>query len=483
MSEHKLESSLYTPVPHILIVDDEKDICELLADILEDEGFVPHCAHTGAEALKAITQKLPNLVIQDIWLNDPHYDGLKILDHLKKWHPEIPVIMMSGHGTIETAVQAIKKGAYDFIEKPFKADRLLVMIQRALEACQMARENAELKGLLGLQEELVGESNAVKTLKIEVERLAGSNCRILMTGPFGVGKKTLARYIHSHSSRKRGPFLTLNCLSLEKEDLEKTLWGVEDKSKSFNGFQKGLLERAHGGTLVLEEVSALPKQVQNTLTKVLHDLFLERSQENLKIKVKLDVRIMATSSKDLGGLVKQGLFREDLYHRLKVSSLYIPALKERSEDILPLVYYFTHRLAPSLGKIPCSFDEQASRLLMQASWPGNSRQLRTLVEYLLITYGSSHHEVQISPEHLPLQGEALYAPSESADNANHPPLLVDKKILDLSLKEAREQFERDYLKVQVSRFSGNISQTAEFVGMERSALHRKLRTLDVKRSS
>lgn len=458
----------------ILIVDDEQDICELISDVLRDEGYQTRLANTGKEALDSIADQLPSLVILDIWLNDPDYDGIKLLDHLVQEYPNLPILMMSGHGTIETAVSAIKIGAYDFVEKPFKSDRLLLMIRRAIEAYEMAQENQELRAMLGEIDELIGSSSAVKQLRLDIERIAPTNSRVLITGASGSGKEVVARQIHELSPRHKGAFIMVNCGALTLDTFEEKLFGVEPKADG-TPRKIGLFERAHRGTILLDEITDLPKEIQAKLVRVLHEMAIERVGGTRKIKV--DARVLSTTTQDIQELVQNKVFREDLYYRINVVNIKTPSLAERREDIPTLVYYFSERLGGQLGKTPCQFDEKALALLKGYDWPGNARQLKNVIEHVLILHGQTSDQVLITSEKLPsiLSGKLASGSDEDI------PFTPNSNVLQLPLREARETFEREYLIAQVDRFAGNISQTATFVGMERSALHRKLRNLQVRR--
>ena len=461
--------------PHdILIVDDEPDICELISDILQDEGYQTRSAMTGQEALDALAEQVPSLIIQDIWLNDPNYDGMTILEKVVQEHPGLPVLMMSGHGTIETAVTAIKIGAYDFVEKPFKSDRLLLMIRRAIEAHEMARENQELRAILGDLDELVGNSQTVKQLHLDIDRIAPTNSRILIRGPSGSGKEVIARQIHQKSSRRNAPFITLNCGALTLDTFEEDLFGLEPKS-GHHPRKIGLLERANRGTLLLDEVTELPKEIQSKLVRVLHEMTFERVGGTRKIKV--DVRLISTTTQDIEYLVQEKVFREDLFYRINVVGMSVLSLSERREDIPVLARYFSERLSRHLGKIPCKFDEKTLMLLKSYEWPGNARQLRNVIEHVLILHGHSSEQVLITPDKLP----AILSGTPYESTAEDASITTNSNLLQLPLREAREQFEREYIMLQMERFSGNVSQTASFVRMERSALHRKMKSLQVKR--
>ncbi|MDC0344689.1 sigma-54 dependent transcriptional regulator [Alphaproteobacteria bacterium] len=456
----------------ILIVDDEADILELLSDILKDEGYTTRCALSGQEAIEAIAARQPHLIIQDIWLKDPQFDGLKVLEKVKETHPHIPMIMMSGHGTVETAVKATKSGAYDFLEKPFKAEKLLLLVTRALETAHLTRQLDTLR-----QEAhrapptLNGTSPAVEKLRQLTERVAPSNSRLLITGAPGTGKEMIARYIHKHSPRAQQPFMILNCAMLAPELFEETLFGAENSSGDV--IKTGKLEHAHQGTLLLDEVLDLPLQTQAKLVRTLHDMRFQRVNRERWIDV--DVRIMAATSGNIEDAIKEGHFREDLYYRLNVVPVIMPSLAERQEDIPQLIDAFMEQLAPRNNRTPCRMTDDAIEILQTTSWPGNVTQLRNVVEWILIMHANEKTTTVINPSQLPV-GHVSKRTAGSDDTC------APDNLLKMPLKNAREAFERDYLLAQVKRFSGNISRTAHFIGMERSALHRKLKSLDVKRS-
>lgn len=453
----------------ILIVDDEQDICRLIAETLEDENFETRLAHDGPSALEAIKARRPALVILDIWLGDSRFDGMKVLEYIKKDAPELPVLMMSGHGTIETAVTAIKNGAYDFIEKPFKADRLVVLVSRALEAARLRHENFELsKRSGGAVQGLIGSSSSANQLRQMIERIAPTSSRVLITGPSGSGKEIIARLIHAKSKRKDGPFVLMNCANLSPERFEEELFGREEET----GVRAGLLEKAHRGTLLLDEVSDLPMETQGKIVRALHASNFERLGGTRKVEV--DVRVLASTCRDIKKLVAEGKFREDLFYRLNVVPLKAPSLKERREDIPALVQDLVCRISHSTGLPERRFSGDSLLTLQAYDWPGNIRQLRNVIEWTLIMASDKTIEM-ITPELLP--GEVC---------GETPALLRSEQstnIMSMPLREARENFEKDYLLAQVARFSGNISQTANFVGMERSALHRKLKTLAIDRNT
>lgn len=452
----------------ILIVDDENDIRSLIQGILEDEGYTTRAAAHSTQAYDRIKAKRPALVVLDIWLQGSEHDGLTILKNIKEEHPNIPVIMISGHGTIETAVSAIKEGAYDFIEKPFKSDRLLVMIKRALETAALRKENAALKQKTTKQDiSIIGHSNTIKQFEQILHRVAKTNSRVLLTGEAGSGKEIAARIIHKESDRADHPFMILNCATMRPERLEIELFGstadIEGEAKV------GLLEQAHGGTLLLDEVSDMPLETQGKIVRVLQDQKFQKPGSDSFTHT--DVRILASTNKNLEEEVKEKRFREDLFYRLNVVPIHIPSLRERTQDIPDLVDYFMRSLNKESGLPIQKFSPQALELMKTYSWPGNVRQLRNTVEWAMIM-NTAHAGQNITPAGLPpefKQNNGL----TSINNQNEPSLLF----LDLPLKEARDLFERGYLDAQVKRFEGNISRTAEFIGMERSALHRKIKSL------
>lgn len=450
----------------ILIVDDEPDIRELLSGILEDEGYVTRGAASGEKALKEIAARQPNLLILDVWLGDPQYDGLKILDLIQKTNPELPIVMISGHGTVETAVTAIKKGAYDFIEKPFKTDRLLLTVKRAIETATLRRENRRLKDTLP-PPQMIGKSSAIQSIRKTIEKVAVANSRVLILGAAGVGKELVAQEIHNHSKRAQAPFLVCHCLMNSKDLLEDILFGIEGTPDSSRTL--GLLELAHGGTLFLDEVTELPLETQGKLVRFLHEHSFKRRGGQAQVDV--DVRIFAASKCDIKAAISSGLFREDLYYRLNVVTLTLPPLKDRVEDIPELVNYFVERLSTQAGVLKRQFSDSTLALMQAYSWPGNVHELRNVIERALVF--SPANDNAVTPDELPpeIRGDkaALTTPSGAPD------------FLSMPLREAREYFEREYLLAQVQKFSGNISRTASFIGMERSALHRKLRQLSVER--
>jgi len=456
----------------ILIVDDEADIRELVAGILSDEGYQCRTAGDADGALAAVEQRMPGLVVLDIWLQGSRKDGLEILEILKGRQPELPVVVISGHGNIETAVSALKKGAYDFIEKPFTAERLLVVIARAIEAARLRQENRELKLRAGNDGELIGNSPAINGVRAAIEKIAPTNSRVLIEGPPGSGKEVCARLLHLRSRRSTGPFVVVNAASMAPERMEAELFGVEEKAAGGEGGKIGTLERAHLGTLFIDEVADMPLETQAKILRVLVDQSFERVGGGRRIKV--DVRIVSGTSRDLKAEIAAGRVREDLYHRLNVVPLRMPPLVERREDIPLLARHFMSRLSAASGLPARTVGEDAMAALQAYSWPGNVRQLRNLIEQILIM-APGEAAAPIRASHLP--GDI---------NAEVPRALrpdASEDLMALPLRDARELFERQYLLAQLTRFSRNISRTAEFVGMERSALHRKLKSLGVSGSN
>jgi two-component system, NtrC family, nitrogen regulation response regulator NtrX len=453
----------------ILIVDDEPDIRLLVDGILRDEGYDTRQAGDSDAAVAAFRLRRPALVILDVWLQGSKLDGLGILQTLIREQPQVPVVMISGHGNIETAVAAIQHGAYDFIEKPFQSDRLLLVVKRALEAAQLARENAELRLRAGPETELTGTGHAISQLRAMVEKVAPTGSRVLIHGPAGCGKEVVARMIHARSRRSDGPFVALNCATLNPGRFEEELFGVEaGADPSHQPRRAGVLERAHGGTLLLDEVSDMPMETQGKIVRALQDQAFERIGGSQRVKV--DVRVLSTTNRDLQAEIAAGRFREDLYYRLAVVPLRVPALKERREDVPALAEQFLQRSADSAGIPGRGLSTDALTALQAYEWPGNVRQLRNLMDWLLIMAPGTIADpirADMLPPEISASAPALFNADPSAD------------IMSLPLREARDLFETQYLQAQLLRFGGNISRTAGFVGMERSALHRKLKQLGI----
>ncbi|MFG1344463.1 sigma-54 dependent transcriptional regulator [Xanthobacter autotrophicus DSM 431] len=450
----------------ILIVDDEADIGELVAGILEDEGYSARTARDADSALAALATRRPNLVFLDIWLQGSRLDGLELLNEIKAQHPDVPVVMISGHGNIETAVAAIKRGAYDFIEKPFNADRLVMVAERALETLRLKRELKELKQLAPHGRVLVGRSSAIQQLKATIDRVGPTNSRILIVGPSGSGKELTARLVHATSGRAQGPFVVLNSAAMTPERLDYELFGVAEGEGRET--KRGALDEAHGGTLFLDEIADMPRETQNRVLRVLVEQTFNRVGSNDKVSV--DVRIISSTGRNLEEEIAKGRFREDLYHRLSVVPIRVPPLAERRDDIPDLVDFFIDTISQSTGLPRRPIGEDAMAVLQSHDWPGNVRQLRNNVERLLILAGGDP-EATITAAMLPPDVGALVPTLPNGNGGEH--------LMGLPLREAREVFEREYLAAQINRFGGNISRTAEFVGMERSALHRKLKALGV----
>ncbi len=451
----------------ILIVDDEADIRMLMSGVLRDEGYQTRDAADSDSALAAIQARRPSLVILDIWLHNSRLDGLEILDQIRKDHADLPVVMISGHGNIETAVTAIKKGAYEYIEKPFKADRLLLVVERAIEASRLRRENAELRMRAGGELALVGDSQLANQLRLMIDKVAPTNSRVLIGGPPGVGKEVVARLIHNRSGRSAGPFVPVNCAAMTPEHIEMALFGVEAGVEAPGSPRKtGTFENAHGGTLFLDEVADMPLVTQGKIVRVLQEQTFERVGGHTKVAV--DVRVIASTNRELQEQIVAGRFREDLYYRLNVVPIRVPPLKERREDIPLLVRHFMQMAARSSGLPEREIGDDAMTALQAHSWPGNVRQLRNAIEWMLI----------MAPGDASAKIRADMLPPEILD-ISPAVLRWDRsgEMMALPLRDAREVFEREYLAAQILRFGGNITRTATFVGMERSALHRKLKSL------
>jgi two-component system nitrogen regulation response regulator NtrX len=449
----------------ILIVDDEADIRELVGGILEDEGYVVRYASDSDGALEAFRSRRPDLVLLDVWLQGSRLDGLEILSVVQGIDPTIPIVLISGHGTIETAVSALKRGAFDFIEKPFKSDRLILIISRALESARLRRENMSLRARAVAGDELIGESTVMLQLRAGIEKIAPMNSRVLITGPAGSGKEVIARALHAGSQRADGPFVVISAAAIDPERMESELFGEE--TSEGRPTKIGVFEHAHNGTLLLDEVAEMPMQTQSKILRVLVEQRFRRLGGTSDVTV--NVRVISSTARDLRDAILAGRFREDLFHRLNVVPIRAPALAERRDDVPRLVEHFSKRVAEANGVAKRNFGPEAIAALQAASWPGNVRELRNLVERMLIL-ASGDPNVPIDAAALALDGVGV---GELADRTGL------HQLVSLPLREARELFEREYLAAQITRFGGNISRTAAFIGMERSALHRKLKSLGV----
>ena len=447
----------------ILIVDDERDIRELISEILIDEGYTTRLAGTSEDAMREVTSQPPGLMILDIWLKDSDMDGIDILKKVKSEYPEVPVVIISGHGNIEIAVAAIKQGAYDFIEKPFNIDQLLVVIRRAMETSRLRRENITLRQKDAPVSDLIGSSAGFRALLSQLDKVAKSNSRIMLRGGSGVGKETAARYIHAQSDRAAGPFVVVGCATIEPDRMEEVLFGRESGDQ--NGAQ-GLLEQAHGGVIYFDEVADMPLVTQSKILRVLVDQKFQRVGGNDQIKV--DLRVLSSTSCDLEVEIAERRFREELFHRLNVVPVEVPTLEERREDIPELVEHFVEHFNQTQGLNMRKLSDDAAALLQTLPWPGNIRQLKNVIERVLIL---SDGTGPISADEIPTDTQKSAGANDGGG--------MSANWATLPLREAREAFEREYLITQINRFGGNISKTANFVGMERSALHRKLKSLGV----
>jgi len=453
-------------VSDILIVDDELDIRELISDILEDEGYATRLAGNSDDAMTAVNTEPPALMILDIWLKDSRMDGIDILKAVKTDYPDVPVVIISGHGNIEIAVAAIKQGAYDFIEKPFNIDQLLVVIRRAMETSRLRHENQLLRHQDDSQAEMIGGSTAFRNMVSQLDKVTKSNGRVMLTGPAGCGKEVAARYIHSNSNRSNAPFVTVNCAGVAPERMEEVLFGRETPER---GIEPGLLEQAHSGIIYFDEVADMPVGTQSKILRVLVDQQFLRVGGNDNVTV--DLRVISSTNKDLEQAIEAETFRQELFHRLNVVPIQVPPLEKRSEDIPVLADHFISEFNSAQGLPKRELSEDASALLQTMIWPGNVRQLKNIVERVLILGDGSG----------PIEAHELPGLEETKNDEGR--VILSGALAALPLREARESFEREYLLTQINRFGGNISRTANFVGMERSALHRKLKSLGVVTSS
>jgi two-component system nitrogen regulation response regulator NtrX len=447
----------------ILIVDDEADIRELVAGVLADEGFETRVAANSQQALAALAERRPSLVILDIWLQGSALDGIELLDAMKARDPTLPVVMISGHGTLDTAVAAIKRGAYDYIEKPFQAEQLLLVVRRATETERLRREYQALKERVGYDIELTGTSPQINHVRATLKRVAATGSRVLITGPAGSGKEVAARLLHQWSTRDSAPFVVVSAARMTPERVEEALFGVEDGGENVRA---GLFEQAHGGTLFLDDVADMPITTQAKILRVLTEQVFQRVGGARWVRV--DVRVISATSRDLSAEIAAGRFREDLYYRLNVVPVRMPPLSERREDVAELARYYLARYAAERGTATPVLTDDALAALQTYDWPGNVRQLRNVIERTLILAPTTR-VAEIDIDMLPQE--------VTAEPSRLVPGQAVRSIMGTPLREAREAFEREYLRAQIRRFSGNISRTAAFIGMERSALHRKLKAL------
>jgi len=447
----------------ILVVDDEADIRELVCGVLEDEGYRPRSAGDADATLAALAERRPSLVLLDVWLQGSRLDGLQLLGEIKRRDPTLPVIVFSGHGNLDTAVAAVRQGAVDFIEKPFESSRLLHLVGRATETERLRRENESLRAQVGQEEELTGTSQSINGVRATLKRVAGTGSRVLIAGPAGSGKEVAARLLHNWSTRVKAPFVVVSAARMTPDRVEEELFGAEEGNELV---RPGLLEQAHGGTLFLDEIADMPMSAQAKILRVLTDQSFVRVGGTRTVKV--DVRVVSATARDLTAEIAAGRFREDLYYRLNVVPVMLPPLEQRREDIPMLADHFAARYAAERRVATPEISPEAIAALQAYDWPGNVRQLRNVIERTIIL-APGDRIGRIDADMLPpelLSGQAEIVPGNAA-----------RSIMGTPLREARETFEREYLRVQIRRFSGNISRTATFIGMERSALHRKLKSL------
>lgn len=469
----------------VLVIDDEKDIRTLVADVLADEGFVPRSAGDGNSAIEQIRCKKPDLVILDVWLNDSRFDGIQLLDIIQEQDSCIPVIMISGHGTIETAVKTLHRGAYDFIEKPFSSERLLTAARRALEFSRLKKENAVLRAQRMSIVQIIGTSPCVQQIQQNVEKAAPTNSRIFLIGPPGSGKEAIARMIHEKSTRKEGPFIMYNCSEKDVESISRDLLGEETEDALKVSGRVGLLERANNGTIYFENILDLPLEIQGKLVRCLHDNAFSRVGG--KEKIPLNVRIITSSVEGPEPFIRDKIFREDLFYRLAVVKIDVPGLNQRLLDIPDLAIQILNNLCDLYNVARKTFSEEVLMILRHLEWPGNIRQLRNVIEWMVIMHPKGAGNI-IKKDHLPPeirgvrsmdQGKTLCEKQNTPERSQNILAVDEESVYHLPLREARELFERKYLKTQVEKFGGNISKTSSFVGMERSALHRKLKSLNL----
>ena len=448
----------------VLVVDDEADIRDLVSGVLEDEGYAVRTAADSTQTLEAFEERRPSMVLLDVWLQGSRLDGLQLLQEIKRRDPTVPVLMISGHGNLDTAVAAVREGAIDFIEKPFEAERLIYLVDRATDTERMRRENETLRRQAGHEEFLHGSSVAINTVRATLKRVSPTGSRVLITGPAGVGKEIAARMIHNWSPRAKAPFVVLPAAMMSPDRVEEELFGSEIDG----AVRPGLLEHAHGGTLFLDEIADMPLTTQGKILRVLTDQSYSRVGGQRPVKV--DVRVLSATARNLSEEIAGGRFREDLYYRLNVVPVRIPPLRERREDIPEMVHYFLARFAAERHMATPDMSDEAMAALQAHDWPGNVRQLRNIIERTII----------LAPGDRVACIDVDLLPPETLENQNAMGgSTAAVAIMGSPLREARESFEREYLKIQIRRFSGNISRTASFIGMERSALHRKLKALGI----
>ena len=450
----------------VLIVDDERDICDLVAGVLEDEGYEARIAQDSDSALREITRRCPAMVLLDVWLQGSRLDGLEILNIFRERYPNLPVVIISGHGNVDTAVTAIRSGAYDYIEKPFKSDKLLVTVSRAIQAARLQRENAELRRRADVQLTLVGKAAVMEQLSTKIDKLSKTKSRVMIVGPSGAGKEAAAHQLHARSPRASGNFISVHTAMLgdDMEQIDRLLFGVESEGR----IEPGLFEQSHGGTLYLDEISSFPVQQQKEILKMLLDGGITRVGG--KAMVHIDARVLSSCSGDPKARISEGVLREDLYHRLNVMTLEVPGLNKRRDDIPYLVEHFIRILAAQMNMPVREAGHDVMAVLQSHDWPGNVRQLRNCIEHMMMSAHAADSDV-LTLDHLPRE---ILSDTDVAEDVGE-----SRHIMSLPLRDARECFERDYLVAQIERFSGNISRTAEFVGMERSALHRKMKSLGI----
>lgn len=456
----------------IMIIDDELEICRLVADILQDEGYKVRTASTSLAALSSLAERCPALLLLDIWLEGSEIDGLGILEIVRRKYPELPVVMISGHGNIEIAVNSIKMGAYDFIEKPFKEERLLMAVSRALENARLKKENAELKGKIVREDSLIGKSGGIASIASSIEKHAKAKSRVFISGPSGSGKKHVAKLFHYNSTRKDEPLVFFAPASIPVDKMEEELFGAPvSVGLSSPASKIGLFEKAQGGTLVIDEVTDIPVAMQARLVKVLTAQSFDKPGTGKPFE--MDCRIISLTCRNIEQEIQAGKFNSDFYYRLNVVPVSVPPLSDRKEDISSLCEHFLKIYSQTTGKPEKRMSGEAISMMQSYEWPGNVRQLRSMVEWLLIMSQNDGGDV--------INITTLASDVFSAAPSVYKPLdpETNQDIMSMPLREARELFEKQYLLGQVNRFGGNISKTSHFIGMERSALHRKLKSLKV----